>query len=86
MTPESETRGKTEQGVTVELISLGDVAADLHQSQLFATTPVENLFGVDQVERVSAKSGTLLVQPGDTRLSYWLVLEGNIRAERSEPD
>jgi len=35
---------------------------------------------------VSAKAGTLLVQPGDTRLSYWLVLEGNIHAERSEPD
>jgi len=86
MTPESETRGTTEQGVKVELISLGDVATGLHQSQLFAETPVENLFGVDQVERVTAKAGAVLVQPGDTKLSYWLVLEGNIHAERSEPD
>ena len=86
MTPEIETRGKTEPGVIVESISLGDVAKDLHSSQLFADTPVEELFGVDQVERVTAKAGSVLVEPGDAKLSYWLVLSGNIHAERSEPD
>jgi signal transduction histidine kinase len=72
--------------VKVESISLGDVAADLHKSQLFADTPVEGLFGVDQVERVTAKAGAVLVQPGEAHLSYWLVLSGNIHAERPEPD
>lgn len=88
MTPETETGkpGRAEQGVKVESISLGDVAADLHQSQLFADTPVEGLFGVDQVERVTAKAGVVLVQPGEANLSYWLVLSGNIHAERPEPD
>ncbi|HEY3625537.1 MAG TPA: ATP-binding protein [Terracidiphilus sp.] len=86
MTPETETRGNTEQAVKVESISLGDVATDLHTSQLFADTPVEELFGVDQVERVTAKAGAVLVEPGETRLSYWLVLSGNIHAERLEPD
>ncbi len=72
--------------VIVESISLGDVAADLHNSQLFADTPVEGLFGVDQVERVTAKAGAVLVQPGEAHLSYWLVLSGDIHAERPEPD
>jgi signal transduction histidine kinase len=79
-------RGTTEQAVKVESISLGEVAKDLHSSQLFADTPVEELFGVDQVERVTAGAGAVLVEPGDSRLSYWLVLSGNIHAERPEPD
>jgi signal transduction histidine kinase len=86
MTPETEMRGNQEQAVKVECISLGDVAADLLNSQMFAETPVEELFGVDQVERVTVKAGAVLVQPGETRLSYWLVLSGNIHAERAEPD
>src|SRR5215469_5870382 len=86
MTPETEMRGTAEQAVKVESISLGDVAKDLHSSQLFADTPVEELFGVDQVERLTAKAGAVLVQPGESRLSYWLVLSGNIHAERPEPD
>src|SRR5215469_3957908 len=86
MTPETEMRGTAEQVVKVESISLGDVAKDLHSSQLFADTPVEELFGVDQVERVTAGAGAVLVEPGDSRLSYWLVLSGNIHAERPEPD
>ena len=86
MTPETEARRTTEQAVKVESISLGEVATDLHNSQLFADTPVEELFGVDQVERVTATAGAVLVAPGDSRLSYWLVLSGNIHAERPEPD
>ena len=88
MTPETGTDKPDmgEQAVKVESISLGEVATDLHQSKLFAETPVENLFGVDDVERVTAKAGTVLVQPGEANLCYWLVLSGNIHAERPEPD
>jgi signal transduction histidine kinase len=88
MTPEAGKRQMSEisKQVEVETISLSEVAGDLHQSRLFAETPVEDLFGVDQVERVKAKAGTILVQPGDARLSYWLVLSGNVHAERTEPD
>jgi signal transduction histidine kinase len=86
MTPETEARRTDEQAVKVESISLSEVAADLHNAQLFAETAVEELFGVDQVERVTARAGAVLVEPGETRLSYWLVLSGNIHAERPEPD
>ena len=86
MTSETQMGGTAKQAVKVESISLGEVAADLQTSQLFADTAVEGLFGVDEVERVTAKAGSVLVEPGDTRLSYWLVLSGNIHAERAEPD
>jgi signal transduction histidine kinase len=86
MTPETDERRTADQAVKVESISLGEVAADLHNSQLFADTPVESLFGVDQVERVTAKAGAALVQPGETMVSYWLVLSGAIQADRPEPD
>ncbi len=86
MTPEFEPWKRAEQAVKVESISLGEVATDLHSSQLFAETPVEELFGVDHVERVTARAGAVLVEPGDAKLSYWLVLSGNIHAERPEPD
>src|SRR5579871_560551 len=86
MTPETEAGKTAEPAVKVESVSLSEVAADLHAAQLFAETPVEELFGVDQVERVTARAGAVLVEPGDPRLSYWLVLSGNIHAERPEPD
>ena len=88
MTPEAGKRQMTESArqVEVETISLSEVAGDLHQSRLFAETQVQDLFGVDQVERVKARAGTILVQPGDARLSYWLVVSGNVHAERTEPD
>jgi CRP-like cAMP-binding protein len=44
------------------------------------------LRGVDRVERVQAKAGAVLVEPGQLVRFYWLVLEGEIRAERPEPD
>ncbi len=86
MTPKTEAQETAEQAVKTESISLGDVAADLHQAQLFAETPVESLFGVDEVERVTAKAGAILIHPGEIKLSYWLVLSGKIHAERPEPD
>ena len=85
MTPEIDARGKTEQAVVVESISLGDVATDLHNSQLFADIAVEELFGVDQVERVTARAGAVLVQPGCQALVL-AGAQGNIHAERPEPD
>jgi signal transduction histidine kinase len=88
MTPETGNKEVTESTklVEVECISLSEVAGDLHQSKLFAETAVEELFGVDQVERVKAHAGAVLVQPGDARLSYWLVISGNVQAERPEHD
>ena len=88
MTPETGQKETTQRAnpIEIECISLSDVAGDLLHSKLFAETPVEELFGVDQVERVRAREGAILVQPGDSKPSYWLVLSGFVRADRPEPD
>ena len=70
----------------IESIPIGEVAEALRESALFAETTVADLHGVEQVERVTAKAGATLVESGDTKLAYWLVLTGKIRAERPEPD
>jgi CRP-like cAMP-binding protein len=75
-----------EQTVRFESIPLGDVAEALRQTYPFAQTGFEELRGVDQVERVTAKAGAVLVQPGGDELAYWLVLEGELRADRPEAD
>ncbi len=75
-----------DKSLEIESIALGDVAGALSQSPIFAETSFENLHGVDRVERVTAKTNTILVEPGDPHLSYWLVLSGKILALRPEPD
>src|ERR1700739_1847947 len=88
MTPETGTIGRTESAkpVEVEAIALSAVAGELEASELLSETSFEELSGVNRAERVTAKAGAVLVEPGETRLSYWLVLSGEIRAERLEPD
>ncbi|MDE3150496.1 MAG: cyclic nucleotide-binding domain-containing protein, partial [Acidobacteriota bacterium] len=44
------------------------------------------LRGTQQVERVTAKAGAVLVEPAQPWLFYWVVLDGEVRAERPEPD
>jgi signal transduction histidine kinase len=74
------------QLLEIESILLKDVAEALRQTRPFAGTDVFQLRGVERVERVTAKAGTVLAEPGQRGGYYWLVLEGEIRAERPEPD
>lgn len=72
--------------VSVESIALRDIAAELRTTRPFARTNLESLSGLDRVDRLSASAGTVLVKPGTSADSYWIVLRGGIRAERPEPD
>jgi signal transduction histidine kinase len=78
------------QPMEIESVPLQEVAEVLHQTRPFADTPTNTylaaLSGVDRVDRVKASAGTVLVEPGPPQGCYWLVLEGEIRAERLEPD
>ncbi len=74
------------QTLEIESIPLPEIASQLRASRIFAQTNLDNLRGVDRVDRIRARAGTVLVEPGEANLSYWLVLEGEIRAERPEPD
>jgi signal transduction histidine kinase len=74
------------QSVVIESIPLREMAEALRQTQLFAETEISKVSGVDQVDRVVAKAGAVLAEPGLALRFYWLVLDGEIRAERPEQD
>lgn len=47
---------------------------------------LEALAGVDHVERVVARAGTVLVEAMQPWSHYWVLLEGEVRSERPEKD
>jgi signal transduction histidine kinase len=74
------------QSIQVEPIHLRDVAAALPQTRLFAETPFDEIAGVDDLERITAEAGAVLMEAGAPWDFYWLLLEGEIVAKRPEPD
>ena len=78
------------QPIEIESVPLREVVEQLRQTRIFAETDPEvfihALRRVDRVERVTAKAGAVLVSRGDLKRFYWLVFEGEMRAERQEPD
>src|SRR5579859_833337 len=75
-----------EQLATVEPVSLNEIAVALGSSRPFSDTSVDLLHDVGMVDRVTAKAGTTLAEPGQPSMYYWLVLDGECKAERLEPD
>ncbi len=74
------------QPIRVEAIQLKDLAGVLPQMRIFASTPFDAIAGVDHIERVTAKAGSVLVEPNEPWLYYWLVLQGETYAKRPEAD
>jgi signal transduction histidine kinase len=72
--------------IEIETVRLVDVAEELSRTRPFAEVDVRQLSGVENVERVKVKAGGVLVEPGEALRFYWLVLDGEIRAERPEAD
>ena len=74
------------QLVVVEPVPLKELAAALGHTRPFADVASAALNGISTVERVKAKAGATLTEPGQPVLYYWLLLEGECRADRIEPD
>jgi signal transduction histidine kinase len=76
--------------IEIESLPLTEVAEALRQTLPFAGTSaetyIEALRGVERVERVMARTGAELVAPGQAHRFYWVVLAGEVRAERIEAD
>ena len=70
----------------IESIAIGDLAGAILQTKVFAGTPPESLYRIQQAERVTAKAGSVLVEPGHDWLYYWVILHGGGQAECLEPD
>lgn len=72
--------------VAIESVPLQKVAENLRQTRPFAEVDFSALPGVDTVERLKAPAGAVLAEPGTPWGYYWVLLEGEVRAERNEPD
>src|ERR1700728_3468566 len=72
------------QTIDAEPIQLKDLADALPHTHIFASTPFHAISGVDKVDRVTIPAGTVLVEAGQPWLYYWLVLTGEMRADRPE--
>lgn len=72
--------------LTVESVPLKAITGELGHSRPFAGITADALLDIDSVERVVAPAGTTLTKPGQKEMYYWLLLDGECRAEREEPD
>jgi signal transduction histidine kinase len=72
--------------IGIESLPLREVAEALRQTRPFAETDASMIAGVNTVDRVKVKAGALLAKPGEPLRSYIVVLDGEIRTERTEPD
>jgi signal transduction histidine kinase len=76
----------SEKTVAIEPVPLQQIAESLRHSRTFAEVDLSALPGVESVERVTAAAGAILVESGAPWSHYWVLLEGETRAERAEPD
>jgi signal transduction histidine kinase len=70
----------------VESVSFEETKRDLQKTRIFAGTSLDSLKGVDVVERITASAGSAVSEPGSPASFYFVVLQGETRAERLEPD
>ena len=76
----------SDKPVAIESVPVRDVAEALGHTRPFAEVDLAALPGVESVERVTVGPGAVLIEPGTPWSYYWVVLEGEVRAERGEPD
>jgi signal transduction histidine kinase len=74
------------QKIVVESVALASIAEALQQTLPFSGTKVADLGDVGTVDRVTAAEGAQLSEPGMPVRDYWVLLEGEIKVERPEPD
>lgn len=79
-----------EPEIRVESVPLRAVADELVRTQPFTTTTPETYLGalsaIAPVERVTAPEGAVLTRPQSSTRYYWVMLTGEVRADRIEPD
>ncbi|MGA3048971.1 MAG: ATP-binding protein [Terracidiphilus sp.] len=80
----------SQEALEIESIPLREVVEALRRTRPFAETDpqtfLDSLHDGLRVDRIKAKAGAVLMEPGDTNLPYCLVIEGSTRAERPEQD
>ncbi|MGB6973889.1 MAG: ATP-binding protein [Terracidiphilus sp.] len=70
----------------VESVPMSSVAEALKQTRPFTGADPLSLDHVGPVERFTIAAGDIIAQPGDPASHYWILLRGEISAERIEKD
>jgi len=78
--------GQEQQQIVIEPVTFEEVAEALSQTAPFRDVDLSQFGGVGPVERITAPAGSTLAEPMATVQHYCVLLEGEIRAERPEPD
>ncbi len=74
------------KSIEVEPILLREVGEALFRTRPFSGTTPDALSGVERVDRVKIKAGATVAESDQMARFYWLLLEGEVRAERPEKD
>lgn len=78
------------KSIDIELVPAGDAVEAIRRTRPFSdissATLSDALAGTSDVERVTARAGAVLVEPKADWRYYWMVVDGEIRADRPEID
>ncbi len=78
--------GALENPPVTQSVPFIDAEADLAKTRIFAEADLDALEGIGQVDRIHVPAGAVITEPGDPAKFYWVVLRGEMRAERLEAD
>jgi signal transduction histidine kinase len=77
---------ETSKPVQIETVPFADVVEALRVVPAFAASDFSTLRGFDTVQRVRLVEGAAAVEPGQSPVFYWVVLDGKLRGDRPEQD
>jgi CRP-like cAMP-binding protein len=72
--------------LNTKTISARELLAEIRQIPIFQLTKEQDLECLGEVELVEAPAGAVLFDRGETRLSFWVVLQGEVRLVKPELD
>ena len=75
-----------EKQMHVQPVSFSQIADALRRTRTFAEADFESLAGIEVVESITVPADTVIAESGGPLHTYWIVVDGEIKAERIEPD
>jgi hypothetical protein len=75
-----------EKPLVTKTIPWGDARAGLQKTRIFADVDIAAVNGIGDVELQRVKAGAAVTESGDPVDSYWVVVKGEMRAEKAEKD
>jgi signal transduction histidine kinase len=77
---------ESEKQVRIETVPFTSVVEELRRFPVFAASNFSTVYGVDEVELLHVPAGSAIAEPGESPITYSVILEGQLCAERPEQD